>query len=195
LAGLCLLVASVRGHSSASKSKQTPLPPAGVGAPPVFAELSVVGYGTDVSGAREVAREKLVQAVADFQASQSPPLTGVPSVQLIGTDIKETVLQEKVVVADQKDQTIKIEMQGVNLKVEVTPSFYDRLVKLDRQQRKEDRQWLLARLLAIFAVGFVAVGGYLRLDEATKGYYTGLLRLGAVALVGAVGVGLWYVIG
>jgi hypothetical protein len=36
-----------------------------------------------------------------------------------------------------------------------------------------------------------AVAGYLRLDEATKGYYTNLLRLGSLAVIGTVGAGVW----
>jgi len=37
----------------------------------------------------------------------------------------------------------------------------------------------------------LAVAGYLRLEDATKGYYTRLLRLAAVAFVALVGAGLW----
>ena len=40
----------------------------------------------------------------------------------------------------------------------------------------------------------LVVGGYLRLEEATKGYYTRLLRLTAIAVLIGVGVGL-YVMG
>ena len=34
-------------------------------------------------------------------------------------------------------------------------------------------------------------GGYLRLEEATRGYYTRLLRLAAFCTLVGVGVGLW----
>jgi hypothetical protein len=36
----------------------------------------------------------------------------------------------------------------------------------------------------------VAVAGYFRLEEATKGYYTNLLRFAAFGLVAAVGIAL-----
>lgn len=60
---------------------------------------------------------------------------------------------------------------------------------------------LVARRLTVLggALGFVlaclaAVAGYIRTDEATKGYYTGWLRAAAAAGVGAAGVLIYQVL-
>ena len=37
----------------------------------------------------------------------------------------------------------------------------------------------------------IVLGGYLRLEEATRGYYTRVLRLTAAGVLSAVAVGLW----
>jgi hypothetical protein len=42
--------------------------------------------------------------------------------------------------------------------------------------------------LAAILTGLAAVAGYIRADEATKGYYTNWLRVAAAAGVGASGV-------
>jgi hypothetical protein len=50
---------------------------------------------------------------------------------------------------------------------------------------------LFARVLAGLVALLVVAGGYLRLEEATRGYYTTLLRAAAVAFLALVGAGLW----
>jgi hypothetical protein len=62
---------------------------------------------------------------------------------------------------------------------------------MERKEVSKERQTLLAKLLAGLLAGLVAVAGYLRLDEATKGYYTTWLRVASVALVATVGAGAW----
>jgi hypothetical protein len=54
-----------------------------------------------------------------------------------------------------------------------------------------DRQLLLARLLAAAVAVLLVITGYLRLEHATRGYYTTLLRLAAVGIVAVVSAGLW----
>ena len=48
----------------------------------------------------------------------------------------------------------------------------------------------LAALVALLAVG----AGYFRLEELTRGYYTGVLRLLLLGSAGAIGAGLWLVL-
>jgi hypothetical protein len=60
-----------------------------------------------------------------------------------------------------------------------------------RHQIAQGRQlWLGKVLLGVIAL-LAAVSGYIRLEDATKGYYTGLLRLALVGIACAVGVGIW----
>jgi hypothetical protein len=39
-----------------------------------------------------------------------------------------------------------------------------------------------------------AVAGYVKVDELTKGYYGGLLKLLAVGLVAGVGAAVWFLL-
>ena len=50
---------------------------------------------------------------------------------------------------------------------------------------------LMVRVLAALVALLAAVACYLRLEDATKGYYTTLLRLAAVGFVALVGAGIW----
>jgi hypothetical protein len=59
-----------------------------------------------------------------------------------------------------------------------------------RLDRAHVRQMVLVRLLAGIVAILIAVASYLRLEDATKGYYTTLLRVVAVAFVAAVVAGL-----
>jgi hypothetical protein len=60
-----------------------------------------------------------------------------------------------------------------------------------RQDRAAARQGVLIRVLAGLVAVLTAVACYLRLEDATKGYYTTLLRLAAVGFVTLVGAGIW----
>ena len=60
-----------------------------------------------------------------------------------------------------------------------------------QQDRVLDRHLLLARVLGGAVAVLLVLAGYLRLEDATRGYYTRLLRLAAIALVALAGVGVW----
>jgi hypothetical protein len=60
-----------------------------------------------------------------------------------------------------------------------------------REDRATHRQGILVRLLAGLVAVLAAVALYFRLEDATKGYYTTLLRLAAVAFIALVGAGIW----
>ena len=52
----------------------------------------------------------------------------------------------------------------------------------------------LAGLLVFVLICLAAVSGYIRTDEATKGYYTNRLRMLAAAGVGAAGAAIYQMI-
>jgi hypothetical protein len=68
-------------------------------------------------------------------------------------------------------------------RVEITPQSRARVEDLARQHRSQLRHFLLARVFAGLVVLFVVVAGYLRLEDLTRGYYTRLLRLVALAVL------------
>ncbi len=50
----------------------------------------------------------------------------------------------------------------------------------------EDRLWLTGGVVALIFTLLGTVFGYLKIDTATRGYYSGWLKLAAVGIVGAV---------
>ncbi len=85
------------------------------------------------------------------------------------------------------------QVREVRLRVEVNEDNVRDILRQDRGIRAEHRMLTLGKILGSLVALCIAVAGYFRLEEATKGYYTGWLRLGAVGFVSAVGFGLWLV--
>ncbi len=81
-------------------------------------------------------------------------------------------------------------LSRAEVKFELTSADYHRFFRGLRLQESAQREWLFTKgLLGVLAL-LGAVSGYFRLDERTKGYYTGWLRVGAVAFLAAAGVGI-----
>jgi hypothetical protein len=86
----------------------------------------------------------------------------------------------------------------VEYKMVVDDEKYREMIREDARQSKEERElrartrmFGLGKFLSVVVAFLAALTGYLRLEEATKGYYTAWLRLAAISFVGAVGVGMW----
>jgi hypothetical protein len=91
---------------------------------------------------------------------------------------------------DQHEEPLKDFVPGrqaykVTLDLQLTRGTYLELAEADRAVRVSDRMDGMARLLSIVVIALGAVAGYVRLDEFTKGYYTGRLRLLTIAIVAA----------
>ncbi len=67
----------------------------------------------------------------------------------------------------------------------------DRKLRDARDQVQFQRNALAARVLAALVALCLVVGGYLRLEDLTHGYYTALLRLGAAGVVLMTVMGLF----
>lgn len=76
----------------------------------------------------------------------------------------------------------------VEMNLQMDNSFVEQLAQRERESRMTQRMHILARGLAVMVAGLFAIAGYVRLDEWSKGYYSGLLK--AVAVVAVVGIGL-----
>ncbi|HEY7308812.1 MAG TPA: hypothetical protein VH643_05535 [Gemmataceae bacterium] len=81
-------------------------------------------------------------------------------------------------------------MKVVTMQLEITEDQARDIQKHARQERMVSRHLLLARILGGVVCLLIVVGAYLRLEEATKGYYTRLLRLTAIAILIGIGAGL-----
>jgi hypothetical protein len=82
-------------------------------------------------------------------------------------------------------------VQEISMQLEVTQAQAAEMQHFARQQRMNQRHWLVARVLAGVVALVLVCGGYLRLEEATRGYYTMLLRAAALVVLAGVGAGLW----
>jgi hypothetical protein len=74
------------------------------------------------------------------------------------------------------------------LRVDVSPERRAGLVETYQRHVVHNRMVMLAGLLGFVLTCLAAISGYIRADEATKGYYTNRLRMLAAAGVGAAGV-------
>jgi hypothetical protein len=74
---------------------------------------------------------------------------------------------------------------------EVTPSLRTDLLRHDRDYRVQQRMLWLTRLLVGLVAVLAVVAVYLRMDEATKGYYTGWLRVAALGVLGGTALVLF----
>jgi hypothetical protein len=85
-------------------------------------------------------------------------------------------------------------MKVVKMQLEIGAPQASEIQKQAQQQRMKSRQGtsLLVLIGVVCLLG--VVGGYLRLEEATKGYYTRLLRVAAIGVLLVILAGL-YVVG
>jgi len=96
----------------------------------------------------------------------------------------------------EKDQT-KFEDLGtlkhITVTAELTPPAIRKFQKEARQQRASVRMLTLGKGLGMLVALLTALGGYFRIEEATKGYYTTWLRLTTVGFIGAAATTIWII--
>jgi hypothetical protein len=198
LATICIVIAFARSGSSGSwhRPKATPkgvITKVGKDAVPSNRENSAPGigfswwtsprFGTTAENAKQLLLDDAQQELVSKLRAQHIKWT--PSTQYIEQHItQESVEPDKTDVKGTK-------MTEVKLQVTVSQDDYQEILNADREVRRDNNQLFLARILATIVTICAAVSGYLRLDEATKGYYTNLLRLGSLGLVAVVGGGVW----
>jgi hypothetical protein len=159
------------------------------------------------------ALEKAKKDIGPYLKQLSPPVLWMPSSEFIrqhlvkdlrkdepgfraggGGEVDEFRVANRLAKIEVKDFDNQVGlMHRVALRIEVTPQDRREIEREDvkyqaglRQVRAHERQALLAKALAGVVAVLAAVAGYLRLEDATKGYYTAILRLCAVAFVTAV---------
>jgi hypothetical protein len=150
---------------------------------------TVTGRGADQPSADETALEKARDRVIVYLRTQDPPINWQPSLAYVQQNLaKKDPEQPKEV-----DDPILGKVHERTLRVDVDAKHFREMVEMDRLERMEERELLLAKVLGGILGLLTAVFGYYKLDEMTKGYYTGWLRVAAVALVLAVGATLFLV--
>jgi hypothetical protein len=82
-------------------------------------------------------------------------------------------------------------MYVAELTYDSTPSRRNSLIETYNRQLVRHRLTVLGGTLALVLIALAAISGYIRADEATKGYYTNRLRVLTAAGVGAAGAVLY----
>ncbi len=154
------------------------------------ASYQATGDGETPEGARAVALERAQQKVEEDLQERFARIGWQPPADRLTADY---LLQKGVI---QAEGTKEMKVNGepryhAVYRVEINDSYLAGLQKTAQEQRMVARHWLLARALAGAVVLLLVVFGYLRLEDATRGYYTRLLRLAAVGVMVLAGLGLW----
>lgn len=124
---------------------------------------------------------------ADVAAWMSP--LGVPESWSPPEDLLHALVREEPLEAIEKDYaTIYIQP----LVLDVSNASRQRILETYERELAGQRLLGLAGALAFVLSCLAAVAGYIRADEATRGYYTTTLRVTALAAVGAAGAAVYY---
>ncbi len=145
-------------------------------------------YGETQDDAIELARSKAQRQAIDHFVMQRPPLIWDGTEDYIRkhmTDVGSTV---EVKTAE------KIPEATVKVEVNLTNAEYRELIQKDRQHRSVERHGIILPIFLVLVVLLGAAGVYHRIDEAKHGRFSRWLRGGAVAVIGAAGIGIWLLV-
>jgi hypothetical protein len=143
------------------------------------------GYGKTANDAEQVALGKARTEVVGYLREHYPALHWTPSpdflsqhrmIRLEGSAEEKTIQGEVVQVA--------------HARAEITSQSLREIREFARVELKQQRQVLTAKGLGAVVALLVVFAAYLRLEDLTRGYYTRLLRLTALALLVLVGASL-----
>ncbi|WP_165221781.1 hypothetical protein [Aquisphaera insulae] len=134
--------------------------------------------------AQDEARKRLEKEVADWLESHDIPRSWAPPARLIDGMVRENKLS-------------RIDKEyGTVYEVRIRPDFSaERLAsfrKVYQDHVVRNRLVLLGSLLAFVLTCLAGLAGYIRADEATRGYYTNRLRMLAALGVGAAGGAIYH---
>ncbi len=141
-------------------------------------QMEIVGYpkATPEHAVKE-ARRKLDATLSDWLAKAGLPRGWKPPRPLVESVVRFQPIQETV-----KDYGT-VYIQPVTL--ELSDAHRDAFIAAYERETAGRRLVLLAEVLVFVLICLGVIAGYIRADEATRGYYTNYLRVAAVAGVGA----------
>jgi hypothetical protein len=131
--------------------------------------------------ADDAARVELRETISAWLEPDVPTSWSLPE-----RELDRLVLETKHETKERKDDLGP--MYITHLKLDTTPAHREQLIKLYNRELVGHRLINLGGSLTFILMCLAAVSGYIRADEATKGYYTNRLRMLAAAAVGAGGV-------
>ncbi len=150
--------------------------------------ITAEGWGETTADARRDALTKAHSQFLEGVRNLNPPVQWRPSADYLDRHLHQRLHWEE----DTRTLGDPVgRVEHVMLTVNLTDQDRQEIRQLDQQVRREGRLLFLAKILAGVLVFLAAVAGYIRLDEWSKGYYSGWLRLGAASLIGAAGAAVW----
>jgi hypothetical protein len=164
-------------------------PPRISGSPPAPLTKTFIIRAKTIEDARDVALEQAAEWIEDQPQFGWRPTADV--LRAKGLLQQRSVAEENLPIAGTK-QTVTFELV---LPPDVVAELRDKGRERREQVREErvvGREWLFARVLGGALGVIVVVGGYLRLEEATRGYYAYLLRLTAGVVLGLIGAVVYF---
>jgi hypothetical protein len=167
----------------AGRWHRPPPPPPAVDMP----TWEVTGRGTTRADAEKDALDQASSKIAEYLATECHETVWTPTPAYL----KQWGLARPAGEPKQMDLAIAGPATEVTMTVELSQDALKDMLREARELRMRDRQPIAFRWLAGMVVALLVAFGYLRLEEATKGYYTTLLRLTALTVVAAAGVFLW----
>ncbi|MBV9125845.1 MAG: hypothetical protein JO112_21040 [Planctomycetes bacterium] len=155
---------------------------------------TVTGKGKTMQDAEDDALDEARSAVILYLRNQKPPVRWVPPQDFVSRKLVKEQHRAEPKKVEPCDEFPNGLVEQYTVQVAVTADLQREMADLARRAQMQERMLLLAKLLAVL-VGLLGVAaGYVRLDEWSKGYYTGWLRLAAAGFVAAgVGMGVWLV--
>lgn len=166
------------------KPPMPPLPPGG----PInhAADVSTITGRLSATELRAVedAAQQLRQKLAEQLGSNVPTGWKIPD-HLIAEMLRPGSITLRAVPRDYGT------MYEATIKIDHWSRKQVRVVHAYRQEEVRKRLLILGGVLAFVLVCLAVLSGYIKVDEATKGYYTSKLRIAAAAGVGAAGVLLY----
>lgn len=176
--------------TKAAATSTLPIPPSSPSDsdPAAEAEWSrtAFGFGGTRDDALNSAVEKVLPELLLYLRQRDTPFQVTPSVSFIN---KYFVTSTRFQEGDYGESAGILRVRA-DIRVEVTPRATDALTRSERHWHMEERMAWLAKLLAVFVLVLAAVASYVRLDEWSKGYYTGWLRLAAAGFITVFVLGL-----
>jgi hypothetical protein len=138
------------------------------------------------------ARKQLEREVTEWLEPHGVPRYWKPAPRQIDAMILETTI--KPVIKDQAPYKDYGKLYVAELRVDRSPERLAGFTETYQRQLVQKRMVFLGGALAFILTCLGAVSGYIRADEATKGYYTNRLRMLAAAGVGAAGIAIYQIV-
>jgi hypothetical protein len=148
--------------------------------------LERFGAGLTRTDAEQDAMRKARELVLSLLERERPGLKWTPTTEYLrGHEVLKVVLHEP-----EYDFGSLGKLHRVTVRVELSEANLRKMLKQDNLFR---RHLLAAKIVAALVALLTVLTGYIRLEDLTRGYYSGPLRAALAACVLAIGAGLWWV--